>query len=88
MWAEVLAMNLGKASRRLMQCCCCLGELFYACLPESEVTVDVHYVWCLIGIMFDASKIDADRRVMGIASAFEAASKMGRFFCLHRKIYL
>ena len=36
---------------------------------------------------FIASKIGADRRVMGIASAFEAASKMGRFFCLHRTIY-
>ena len=44
------------------------------------MTVDVHYIWCLMGIIFNASKIGADRRVMGIASAFEAAFKMGAVF--------
>ena len=36
---------------------------------------------------FIASKIGADSRVMGIATAVETAPGMGRFFCLHRTIY-
>ena len=52
------------------------------------MSVGVHYIWCLVGIIFFiASKIGADRRVMGIALAIEPLEGMERFFCLHQTIY-
>ena len=51
------------------------------------MSVDVHYIWCLVGIIFSiALKIGADRRVMGIALAIEPLQGWSGFF-LHQTIY-
>ena len=51
------------------------------------MSVDVHYIWCWVSIVFIASRIGADRRVMGIALAIEPPQRWGGFFFLHRTIY-
>ena len=53
------------------------------------MSVDVHYIWCLVGIISIASKIGADRRVMGIALAIEPLQGWSGFFvCTERFIPL
>ena len=51
------------------------------------MSVDVHYIWCWVSNIFIASKIGADRRVMGIALAIEPLQGWSGFFCLHQTIY-
>jgi len=51
------------------------------------VSVDVHYIWCWVSIVFIASRIGADRRVMGIALAIEPPQRWGGFLSAPNDLY-